>query len=127
MYFTFNGTSSERYGLKVKNSNHLSRPAKKIESIEIPGRTGNLIIDDGSKKNQSIELLCTLDCRSNDNIAVVSKQIGAWLQDPIGYQTLTMYDGMVFKAICTNQVDISEVIDNFAEVSIRFDATEVMS
>ena len=36
-------------------------------------------------------------------------------------------DGMVFKAICTNQVDISEIIDNFAEVSIRFDATEVMS
>ena len=49
MYFTFNGTSSERYGLKVKNSNHLSRPAKKIESISVPGRTGNLIIDDGSR------------------------------------------------------------------------------
>ena len=127
MYFTFNGVNSQQYGLKVKQSNHLSRPAKKIESIEIPGRTGNLIIDDGSKKNQLIELLCTLDCRPNDNIAVISKRIGAWLQDPIGYQTLTMYDGMVFKAICTNQVDISEVIDNFAEVSIRFDATEVMS
>ena len=127
MHFTFNGVNSQQYGLKVKQSNHLSRPAKKIESIEIPGRTGNLIIDDGSKKNQSIELLCTLDCRSNANIAVISKQIGAWLQDPIGYQTLTMYDGMVFKAICTNQVDISEVIDNFAEVSIRFDATEVTS
>jgi hypothetical protein len=38
-----------------------------------------------------------------------------------------MYDGMAFKAICTNQVDISEVTDNFAEVSIRFDATEVTS
>ena len=127
MHFTFNGVNSQQYGLKVKQSSHLSRPAKKIESIEIPGRTGNLIIDDGSKKNQSIELLCTLDCRSSGNIAIVSKQIGAWLQDPIGYQTLMMYDGTTFKAICTNQVDISEVIDNFAEVSIRFDATEVTS
>ena len=127
MYFIFNNINSQQYGLKLKQSNHLSRPAKKIESIEIPGRTGNLIIDDGSKKNQSVELLCTLDCRSGANIAIVSKQIGAWLQDPIGYQTLTMYDGTTFKAICTNQVDISEVIDNFAEVSIRFDATEVTS
>lgn len=125
MYFTFNGTSSERYGLKVKNSNHLSRPAKKIESIAIPGRTGNLIIDDGSKENLSIELVCLLDCRANSNISVVAKQIGAWLQDPIGYRTLTMYDGMSFKAVCTNQIDISEIIDNFGEVSIRFDATEV--
>ena len=127
MHFTFNGVNSQQYGLKVKQSNHLSRPAKKIESIEIPGRTGNLIIDDGSKMNLTIELLCTVDCRSGNNIAFVSKQIGTWLQEPIGYQTLTMYDGMVFKAICTNQVDISEVIDNFAEVSIRFDATEVTS
>ena len=127
MYFIFNGVNSQQYGLRVKQSNHLSSPAKKIESIEIPGRTGNLIIDDGSRMNLTIELLCTLDCRSGNNIAIVSKLIGAWLQDPIGYQTLTMYDGMTFKAICTNQVDISEVIDNFAEVSIRFDATEVTS
>ena len=127
MYFTFNGVNSQQYGLKVKQSNHLSRPAKRIESIEIPGRTGNLIIDDGSKMNLTIELLCTLDCRSGNNIPTISKQIGAWLQDPIGYQTLTMYDRTTFKAICTNQVDISEVIENFAEVSIRFDATEVTS
>lgn len=127
MYFVFNGINSQKFGLKVKESNHLSRPAKKIESIEIPGRTGNLIIDDGSKQNLSIELLCTLDCRSTMNVAATSKQIGAWLQDPIGYQTLTMYDRTTFKAICTNQIDISEIIDNFAEVSIRFDATEVTS
>lgn len=125
MYFSFNDISSETYGLKVKQSNHLSRPAKKIESISIPGRTGNLIIDDGSKENLSIELICTLDCRTHSNIALVAKQIGAWLQDPVGYQTLIMYDGMSFKAICTNQIDISEVIDDFGEVSIRFDATEV--
>ena len=127
MYCTFNGTSSERYGLKVKNSNHLSRPAKKIESISVPGRTGNLIIDDGSKENLQIELECFVDARSNANLPFLTKQIGAWLQDPIGYQTLTMYDGTTFKAICTNQIDVSELIDNFAEISIRFDATEVTS
>lgn len=127
MYFTFNGTSSEQYGLKVKTSNHLSRPAKKIESIAIPGRTGNLIIDDGSKENLQIELECFVDARSNANLPHLAKQIGAWLQDPIGYQTLTMYDGTTFKAICTNQIDVSELIDNFAEISIRFDATEVTS
>ena len=125
MYFIFNGVDSRKFGLKVKSSNHLSRPAKKIESIEIPGRTGNLIIDDGSKKNQQIEIFCYADCRSNNNIHILSKKIGEWLQDPIGYQTLRMYDGTKFKAICTNQVDINELIDNFAEVSIRFDATEV--
>ena len=92
MYFTFNGTSSERYGLKVKNSNHLSRPAKKIESIAIPGRTGNLIIDDGSKENIQIELDCFVAARSNANLHFLNKKIGDWLQDPIVYQMLSMYD-----------------------------------
>lgn len=127
MHFTFNGISSGRYGLKVKSSNHLSRPAKKIESIAIPGRTGNLIIDDGSKENLQIELECFVDARNNGNLPYLAKQISSWLQDPIGYQTLIMYDGTKFKAICTNQIDISELIDNFAEISIRFDATEVAS
>lgn len=125
MHFTYNGISSEIYNLKIKSSNHLSRAAKKIESIEIPGRTGNLIIDDGSLQNKQIELVCTLDCRQYENIHVVAKQIGDWLQGPIGYQTLTMSDGMSFKAVCTNQIDINQLLKHFAEVSIRFDATEV--
>lgn len=127
MYFTFNGTSSERYGLKIKKSNHLSRAAKKIESISIPGRTGNLIIDDGSKENLQIELECYIDARANSNLPYLSKQIGSWLQDPIGYQMLSFSDGMAFKAVCTNQIDIDEVIKHFGEFSIRFDATEVTS
>ena len=74
MHFTFNNISSETFGLKVKSTNHLSLPAKKIESIEIPGRTGNLIIDDGSRRNLSIEVVCYLDCRDNENIALILKQ-----------------------------------------------------
>ena len=126
MYFTFNNISSETYGLKVKATNHLSLPAKKIESIEIPGRTGNLIIDDGSKQNLSIEVVCYIDCREDKNIALKTHQIGTWLQEPIGYQKLVFSDGITFNAICTNQIDISELVNYFGEVAIRFDAYEVV-
>ena len=126
MYFTFNNISSETHGLKVKSTNHLSLPAKKIESIEIPGRTGNLIIDDGSKQNLSIEVVCYIDCREDENIALKTRQIGTWLQEPIGYQKLVFSDGIAFNAICTNQIDISELINYFGEVVIRFDAYEVV-
>ena len=125
MYFIFNGISSKKFGLKLKSSNHLSLPAKKYESISVPGRTGNLIIDDGSKENLQIELECYIDARVNANLPYLSRQIGTWLQDPIGYQTLSFSDGITFKAICTNQIDIDEVIKHFGEFSIRFDATEV--
>lgn len=126
MLFTFNNVSCETHGLKVKSTNHLSLPAKKIESIEIPGRTGNLIIDDGSKQNLSIEVVCYIDCREDENIALKTRQIGTWLQEPIGYQKLVFSDGIAFNAICTNQIDISELINYFGEVAIRFDAYEVV-
>lgn len=126
MYFKFNGISSETYGLKIKTSNHLSRPAKKIESISVPGRTGNLIIDDGSKENLQIELTCYVDARKNENLYQISKQIGSWLQDPIGYQLLEFSDGERFNAVCVNQIDINESIRYFGEVTIRFDAYEVI-
>lgn len=126
MLFTFNNVSCETHGLKVKSTNHLSLPAKKIESIEIPGRTGNLIIDDGSKQNLSIEVVCYIDCREDENIALKTRQIGTWLQEPIGYQKLVFSDGITFNAICTNQIDISELINYFGEVAIRFDAYEVV-
>ncbi len=125
MYFKFNNISSETYGLKIKTSNHLSRPAKKVESISVPGRTGNLIIDDGSKENLQIELACYVDSRPNKNLKKTMKDIGSWLQDPIGYQLLEFSDGETFKAVCTNQIDVNEIIRYFGEVTIRFDAFEV--
>ena len=125
MYFKFNNISSETYGLKIKTSNHLSRPAKKIESISVPGRTGNLIIDDGSKENLQIELACYVDSRPNKNLKKTMKDIGSWLQDPIGYQLLEFSDGATFKAVCMHQIDVNEIIRYFAEVTIRFDAFEV--
>ena len=126
MHFTFNNISSETFGLKVKSTNHLSLPAKKIESIEIPGRTGNLIIDDGSRRNLSIEVVCFLDCRADKNIAFKTRQISNWLQGPIGYRKLVFSDGVTFNAICNNQIDIAELINYYGEIMIHFDAYEVI-
>ena len=125
MYFTFNGTSSKDFGLKVKSSTHLSSPAKKIELIEIPGRTGSLVIDDGSYKNQTITVVCLVDARDKKNLHTISRQLKGWLQAPIGYQDLVFSDGLSFKAICSNQLDISEIALHYGQVSITFSAVEV--
>ena len=53
--FTFNGITSTSKNLKCKDISHLSFAVKSYESIKIPGRTGNLIIDDGSYENKAVE------------------------------------------------------------------------
>lgn len=125
MDFTFNKISASSKGLKIKDSNHLSRPSKAYESIKVPGRTGNLIIDDGSFNNKEIEITCFLDRRQAKDLITKAKEIGNWLQGETGYKELSFSDGSNFKAICSNQIDISQTIKNFAEVVIRFEVYEV--
>jgi phage-related protein len=125
MDFTFNGVNSKTHGLKVRDSTHLSSPQKNVESIEIPGRTGNLVIDDGTFQNKKIKIVCYLDCTHSGNLAVKLKDIYRWLQSPIGYQDLTFSDGCRFKAYCSGSIDVSEVFKDFVQISIQFDSVEV--
>lgn len=121
MDFTFNGVTASSHSLKIKESNHLSRPSKNYESIKVPGRTGHLILDDGSFNNKTIDITCFLDRRTAKDLRIKADSIGNWLQGITGYKDLSFTDGSTFKAICTNQIDIKETIKNFAEVTIRFE------
>lgn len=124
MTFTFNGIANTIYNLKLIKSNHLSLAAKNIELIKIPGRTGDLIIDDGSYSNKNIELVCHLDKRGGE-LNTTIKNIRAWLQGTTGYKTLTFSDGRTFNAVCINQIDISYLLKDYVEIAIIFSAWEV--
>lgn len=123
-YFTFNNVSSINYGLELISSTHLTIPAKKIEEIEIPGRTGSLIIDDGSRKNSPISVKCFLYSQDK-GLRVAVKEISEWLQSPIGYCSLSYSDGSVFRAVCNSSIEVNALSKNMAEVCFKFSATEV--
>jgi len=124
--FTFNGQSCKNFGLYVQTSNHLNSFEKNIESIKVPGRTGNLLIDDGSYKNKIIEIECLLkaDFLTNENISLyqASVNISNWLKNHKGYKPLIFNDGANFNAVCINQIEFEKLINNFASVLITFDA-----
>ena len=61
MNVTYNQILLNGLGLKLKETNHTNLPSKNYESIKIPGRTGNLIIDDESYNNKTIELIFLWD------------------------------------------------------------------
>lgn len=120
MEFSFNGISSKDMNLLVKKSNHLSSFPKNLELVEIPGRTGKLIIDDESFGNKAIDIECIL--KSKNNLIEDAKNIAKWLQVPKGYKQLIFDDGAVFNAVCINQIDIQKIVELFGEVVISFEA-----
>lgn len=66
-YFTINDKSSGDFHLYVANKNQFAGGARKIETIEIPGRNGTLSIDDGTFQNVDItyEMYGSGDVRAN--------------------------------------------------------------
>lgn len=120
MEFFFDGKSNKEFNLKITKSNHLSKSSKHLEFIKIPGRNGEIVKDDGSKNNLTIEIICKLDTRKTKNLNYMCTMIENWLQGHEGYRHLLFSDGIEFDAICVNQIDISKVIKEFHEVKINF-------
>lgn len=121
MEFTFNGVSSRDFNIKVKQSNHLSIPRKKLEFIEVQGRTDNLIIDEGCREMLDIQLECFVDCRS-ENTRQYAIGLDNWLNSSAGYKELKFDDGTILKAIFIGQIDFNEIVKNFNEILLQFKA-----
>ena len=121
MEFTFNGVSSRDFNIKIKQSNHLSIPRKKLEFIEVQGRTDNLIIDEGCREMLDIQLECFIDCRS-ENTRQYAMGLDNWLNSSAGYKELKFDDGTILKAIFVGQIDFNEIVKNFNEIILQFKA-----
>ena len=121
MEFTFNGVSSRNFNIKIKQSNHLSIPRKKLEFIEVQGRTDNLMIDEGCREMLDIELECFVDCR-NENTRQYAIGLDDWLNSSTGYKELKFDDGTILKAIFVGQIDFNEIVKNFNEIILQFKA-----
>ena len=121
MEFTFNGISSRNYNIKIKKSNHLSIPRKKLEFIEVQGRTDNLIIDEGCREMLDISIEVYIDCRDSDTRSY-ALGLDSWLNSTNDYQDLIFDDGTILKAIFVGQIDFNEIVKNFNEILLQFKA-----
>ena len=121
MEFTFNNKSSRDFNIKIKKSNHLSIPRKKIEFVEVQGRTDNLIIDEGAREMLDIEIEAYIDCRNEDTYSYALR-LDEWLNGISGYSNLTFDDGAELKAIFVGQIDFNSITKKFEEILLQFKA-----
>ena len=121
MEFTFNNKSSRDFNIKIKNSNHLSIPKKKLEFIEVQGRTDNLIIDEGTREMLDLEIEAFIDCRDLDS-KTYALRLDEWLNSTNGYSNLIFDDNTNLKAIFVGQIDFNSITKNFEEILLQFKA-----
>ena len=121
MEFIFNNKSSRDFNIKIKKSNHLSIPRKRLEFIQVPGRTDNLIIDEGCREMLDIEIEAYIDCRA-ENTYIYALRLDEWLNSTNGYTDLLFDDNTKLKAVFVGQLDFNNITNNFEEIVLQFKA-----
>ncbi len=117
MLFVYNNNQSDDLGIIITSSNHLDRFKKRREFIQVPGRTGDLVLDDGSYENLELEITCVIE--DEDNIDERLKHIEKWLKTN-DYSLLEFDDGVRFSAIYMEMKEMRKIIKNVVECKIVF-------
>lgn len=115
--FTYNGISSEDFGLYVSRKNIFSAPKRKGSLISVNGRNGDIIVDDNSFENVPISYTVGLK-----NITSVIGDVKSWLCKDGGYFELTdTYQPEYFRMAChMSALNVDELLKNVGTAQILF-------
>ena len=83
-YITYNGKSSADFGVWVSGGGTINAPARDVQSVSVPGRNGDLTIDNGRFVNIPVAYPAFVSNRFQPRI----DEFRGWLCSQIGYQRL---------------------------------------
>lgn len=87
--FTFGGVSTEAYGVIVEGAGDYTAPVRSVEMVSVPGRNGDLMIDNGRYENQSVEYQCFLRDVAQAGFEEAVRAFRNAIVSQVGYQRLT--------------------------------------
>lgn len=126
-YFVYGGTSSASFNFIIVENDHLNGFENDFELIEIPGRNGDLVIDNKRKKNKEINIEAYADIEELGDAHTVAKNIKQWLQGEVKYKTLTFSNDLIeYKAIVKGPIEIVEEVEGLLNINFKFSCKEVV-
>ena len=126
-YFVYGGTSSASFNFIITENDNLNSFENDFELIEIPGRNGDLVIDNKRKKNKEINIEAYADIEELGDAHTVAKNIKQWLQGEVKYKTLTFSnDSIEYEAIVKGAIEIVEEMEGLLNINFKFSCKEVV-
>lgn len=117
----FNSVSSGDYGIQVEHPPEYQTPAKDYELIHIPGRNGDLVIDNGSYQNvnRSYQIAIGDERRDFTDMANI---IAEWLHSASGYARLEdSYEPEYYRmAMFQSELSIENIVQHAGRVTVEF-------
>lgn len=130
-YVDINKLDTLTYGGVISTSFNFAFKADNLKPFErdfdlqpIPGRSGDLLIDNKRKKNKTVNVEGWIDC-GNKDAKVVMRDFNNWLCGEVLYKPLTFSNDLTqYEAIVVGVIEPDEVIDKFIKVKFKFSCKE---
>ena len=120
-YFVYGGTSSASFNFIIMDNDNLNGFENDFELVSIPGRSGDLIINNNRKLNKEININAKADLNGLGEAEVVSRDILNWLCGEVEYKTLTFSDDLTtYEAIVLGKVIIFEEVEGMLDIKFKF-------
>ncbi len=115
----FNGISSEDLGITIQFIPSYTFPEKEYQTVSIPGRNGDLVIDNGSFKNVERTYSIAKIFKKGEKFVSMASAIASWLYSANGYARLEdsyepdFYRMAIYKSdgSLSNYYDIATVLE----------------
>lgn len=117
--FTFNGITSDSFNILIEESNIYTKAKKRIEFIEVPGRTGDLIVYDNSRENITIVLNCHIEVELIDKPKLLN-DLDNWLNGHEGYKELIFNNGISYKAVFIGELNLPTTESFYTDFELEF-------
>lgn len=114
--------SSLEYSLLIAKKGSYKGAARDVTYISVPGRSGDLITDNGKYKNIDIPYDCILLNNTEKGFAELARQIRGWLLAEHGYFRLwDSYDDKYFRlASYSDEADIEQELQVLGAIKLSF-------
>lgn len=118
--FTYNSIPSSTYKIFIEHRPVQTFPQRMIESISIPGRSGNLLYDTGAYSNVTVTYQAAY--RDDGNVRPNAIDIATWLYQTDYCELTDTYNPLYYrKAIYVSPMSVADVLNVAGRVNFTFD------
>lgn len=120
--FTFNGHSSDEFGIRIERFPDLNRSARKYKSATVPGRNGNIYQMQNAWEEVTVSYQIFAGERQAGAAVTDFTDIVEWLNSADDYAVLTdTYDPTHYRmAVFVDDLDIESSWHTFGKATIKF-------
>lgn len=121
-FIIYNGRSSREVGLEVETYPSYSSPQRSYTKVNVPGRNGDIIIDNGSWENAKRVYSVSVGSRHRDYTEMV-REVSEWLHSSLTYTRLEdSYEPEYYRlAVFLEEVEFSNIYNQGAQAELTFD------